>query len=92
MATNRGADLSWRVGQPLRLVGMLGETALTKSRLGRPEEALEIVANARRIGSEEDIGDQIHLDLEAHARASRGEQAAARSSPNPRGSGQREPG
>ena len=60
---------------------MLGQTALNKSRLGRPEEALEIVANARRIGSEEDIADQIQLDLaEAHARARHGEQAAARSS------------
>jgi hypothetical protein len=63
------------------LVGHLGETALNKSRLGRPEEALEIVANARRIGSEQDIADQIDLDLaEAHARARQGEQAAARSS------------
>ena len=52
---------------------------MNKSRLGRPEEALEIVANARRIGSEEDTGDQIQLDIaEAHARARRGEHAAAR--------------
>jgi class 3 adenylate cyclase len=70
-----------RIGDRNYLVNVLGQTALNKSRLGRPEEALEIVANARRIGSEEDIGDQIGLDLaEAHARARRGEQAAARSS------------
>jgi hypothetical protein len=70
-----------RIGDRNYLVGKLGETALNTSRLERPEEALEIVAKARRIGSEEDIGDQIQLDLaEAHARARRGEQAAARSS------------
>ena len=70
-----------RIGDRNYLVALLGEAALNKSRLGRPEEALEIVANARRIGSEEDIGDQIRLDLaEAHARARHGEQAAARSS------------
>jgi hypothetical protein len=70
-----------RVGDRNYLVNMLGEAALNKSRLGRPEQALEMVANARRIGSEEDIADQIHLDLaEAHARARHGEQAAARSS------------
>ena len=70
-----------RIGDRNYFVNWLGETALNKSRLGRPEEALEIVANARRIGSEEDIGDQILLDLaEAHARARHGEQAAARSS------------
>jgi hypothetical protein len=70
-----------RIGDRNYLVNVLGQTALNKSRLGRPEEALEIVAKARRIGSEEDIGDQIGLDLaEAHARARRGEQAAARSS------------
>jgi hypothetical protein len=63
------------------LVNVLGEAALTKSRLERPEEALEMVASARRTGSEEDIADQIQLDLAAaHARARRGEQAAARSS------------
>jgi hypothetical protein len=70
-----------RIGDRNYLVNVLGQTALNKSRLGRPGEALEIVAKARRIGSEEDIGDQIGLDLaEAHARARRGEQAAARSS------------
>ena len=70
-----------RIGDRNYLVALLGEAALNKSRLGRPEEALEIVANARRIGSEEDIGDQIRLDLaEAHARARHGEQTAARSS------------
>ena len=70
-----------RIGDRNYLVGHLGEAALNKSRLGRPEEALEIVENARRIGSEHDIADQIHLDLaEAHARARHGEQAAARSS------------
>jgi hypothetical protein len=80
------------IGDRNYLVALLGEAALNKSRLGRPEEALEIVANARRIGSVEDIGDQIRLDLaEAHARARHGEQTAARSCSNPRGSGQREP-
>ena len=70
-----------RIGDRNYLVNVLGEAALNKSRLGRPEEALEMVANARRIGSEEDIGDQIQLDLaEAHARARHGEQAAASSS------------
>ena len=44
-----------RIGDRNYLVALLGETALNKSRLGRPEEALEIVAKARRIGSEEDI-------------------------------------
>ena len=70
-----------RIGDRNYFVNKLAETALNTSRLGRPEEALEIVAKARRIGSEEDIGDQIYLDLaEAHARAMHGEPAAARSS------------
>jgi class 3 adenylate cyclase len=70
-----------RIGDRNYLVNMLGETALNKSRLGRPEEALEMVANARRVGSQEDIADQIQLDLaEAHARARHGDQASARSS------------
>jgi hypothetical protein len=68
-----------RVGDRNYLVNVLGGAALNKSRLGRPEEALEMIENARRIGSKEDVGDQIQLDLaEAHARARRGEQAAAR--------------
>jgi class 3 adenylate cyclase len=70
-----------RIGDRNYLVNKLAETALNTSRLGRPEEALQIVAKARRIGSEQDIGDQIYLDLaEAHARARHGEQAAAKSS------------
>ena len=48
-----------RIGDRNYFVNKLAETALNTSRLGRPEEALEIVAKARRIGSEEDIGDQI---------------------------------
>ena len=55
---------------------LLGETTAKLER-----DAVEIVAKAWRIGSEEDIGDQICLDLaEAHARAMHGEPAAARSS------------
>jgi hypothetical protein len=70
-----------RIGDRNYFVSWLGETALNTSRLGRPQEALDILANARRIGSDEDIGDQILLDLaEAHALARHGEQAAARSS------------
>jgi hypothetical protein len=70
-----------RIGDRNYLVGKLGESALNTSRLGRPEEALEMVKNGRRIGSEGDITDQINLDLaEAHARARQGEHAAARSS------------
>jgi class 3 adenylate cyclase len=70
-----------RIGDRKYLVNVLGQTALIKSRLGRADEALGMVANARRIGSTEDIADQIQLDLaEAHARARHGEQAPARSS------------
>jgi class 3 adenylate cyclase len=70
-----------RIGDRNYLVNWLAEIGLNKSRLGRPQEALEIVANARRIGSEEDIADQVLLDLaEAHARARQGEHSAARSS------------
>jgi hypothetical protein len=87
-----------RIGDRNYVVNSLGGMALNKSRLGRPEEALEIVANARRIGSEEDIADQILLDLARRMRergtasrprpARHSEQAAARSL---LASGQRKP-
>ena len=97
---SRGADRAngnhgeyERIGDRNYLVNVFGQTALNKSRLGRPEEALEIVANARRIGREEDIGDQIRLDWPRRMRE-RG--TASRPRPgrrsNPRGSRQREPG
>jgi hypothetical protein len=61
------------------LVNAIATLALTTSRLGKPQEALEIVTRGRDIGNEEDVADQILLDLaQAHAQASAGHPAAGR--------------
>ena len=81
-----------RIGDRNYLVGKLGETALNTSRLGRPEEALEMVKNGRRIGSEGDITDRSTSTWPRRMRE-QGRANTPRPGPrsNPRGSGQREP-
>ena len=69
-----------RIGDRNYLINSMARWALTKSRLGEPDVALDIVAQAREIGSKEDVADQIGLDLaEAHARTRHGNHAAGRS-------------
>jgi hypothetical protein len=69
-----------RLGDRSYLINLMALLALTESRLGHPETALELVSNGRSLASQADVADHVLLDLaEAHARTVAGYEAAGRS-------------
>jgi hypothetical protein len=72
------ADAFERRGDLDVLANVLANWSVHLSRIGRPEEALQVIARGRSIAREADIGDQISLDAaEGLARAHRGDPAAS---------------
>jgi class 3 adenylate cyclase len=68
------------IGDRSYLINFMAELALTESRLGRPDTALDLVTNGRSLASQADVADQVMLDVaEAHARTMAGHEAAGRS-------------
>ncbi len=69
-----------RIGEGVTLVNSIALHALAMSRAGSPNQALNEVARARKVGRTDDVADEVALDLaEAHARASLGEHEVAMS-------------